>query len=184
MHPRCCRLNSTTSALMSRRDHTAYDLANLRIDLFGETAKASSTPVFGRKGRGTFDKRGNTLATTPFMKRKRKTVEMESFAQGEPREPAVLNTIDEALDSRPPKKKRCTYYPGILPYLDISEGPGNTIFHLKNEQSTAVSIHLPLGSIHFIHPVLGTSQEDTLVRLRVPLGSEDAIRCCPRTSRP
>ena len=129
---------------MSRRDHTAHDLASLRIDLFGETAKTSSTPVFGRKARGTVDKRGNVLATTPFRKRKRKTVEVEIFAQGEPREPAVLHTNDEALDSGPPRKKKRTYYPGILPYLDISEGAGNASFHLKNEQPTAVSIHLPL----------------------------------------
>jgi hypothetical protein len=165
---------------MSRRDHSAHDLASLRIDLFGETAKTSSTPVFGRKARGTVDKRGNVLATAPFLKRKRHTVEVGSLIQGGSGEPTVPDIKDGALESGRPKKKKRTYYPGVLPYLDISEGAGNAVYHPENEQPTAVSIHLPLRLSIFIHPMLGPTQEDTPVCLRVLLGSGDAIRCFPR----
>ena len=128
---------------MARRDHTAHDLASLRIDLFGETAKASSTLVFGRKPRGTVDKRGNVLATAPFMKRKRKMVEMGNSTQGEPG-PTISDIKDEALDSGRPRKKKRTYYPAVLPFLDIAGGAGNTVHHPENGQPTAVSVHLPL----------------------------------------
>lgn len=129
---------------MSRRDHSAHDLASLRIDLFGETVKASSMPIFGRRARGTVDKRGNVLATAPFLKRKRNTVEMDNFIKGEPGEPTISDMKDEALEPRRPRKKKRTYYPGVLPYLDISEGTGHTIYHLENGQPTAVSAHFPL----------------------------------------
>ena len=128
---------------MARRDHTAHDLASLRIDLFGETAKASSTPIFGRKPRGTVDKRGNVLATTPFMKGKRKAVEMGDITQGGPGEPTVSDVKDGALDSGRPRKKKRRYYPGVLPFLDIAGGAGNTVYHLEDGQPTAVSTHLP-----------------------------------------
>ena len=125
---------------MSRRDHTAHDLASLRIDLFGETAKASSSQVFGRRARGTVDKRGNVLATAPFKKRKRKTIENDNITQQRPGEP----TDDEELGSGPPKKRRRAYYPSILPFLDISEGTSPPICHLENGQPTAVSINSSL----------------------------------------
>jgi hypothetical protein len=69
---------------------------------------------------------------------------MENFTQGEPGEPTASDINDGALESGRPRKKRRTYYPGILPYLDISGGAGNTIHHLENGQPTAVSIHFPL----------------------------------------
>ena len=128
---------------MSRRDHTAHDLASLRIDLFGETAKASLTRVFGRKARGTVDKRGNVLATAPFKKRKRKTIENEDVTREGPEEFTILDVNDKEFEFRRPRKKKRTYYPGILPYLDISEGASNPIRCLENGQPIAVSIHLP-----------------------------------------
>jgi len=131
---------------MSRRNHSAHDLASLRIDLFGETAKTSSTPVLGRKARRrrTVDKRGNVLATAPFLKRKRNTVEMGNLIQGEPEEPPASDVKDGSLESGPARKKRHTYYPGVLPYLDISRSASGAVYHLENEQPTAVSIHLSL----------------------------------------
>ena len=128
---------------MARRDHTAHDLASLRIDLFGETAKASSTPVFGRKARGTVDRRGNVLATAPFMKRKRKAVEMGDITQAGPGGPTISDVKDRTLDSGRPKKKKRRYYPGVLPFLDVAGDAGNTDCPLENGQPTAVSIHLP-----------------------------------------
>lgn len=135
---------------MSRRDHTAHDLASLRIDLFGETSKSSSTLVFGRKPRGTIDKRGNVLATAPFMKRKRKMVEMGNSTQVGPGGPTVSDIKDGALDSGRPRKKKRTYYPGVLPFLDIAGGAGNTVHHPVNGQPNAVSVHLPflIGPFH------------------------------------
>ena len=129
---------------MSRRDHTAHDLASLRIDLFGETAKASSAPVFGRKPRGNIDKRGNVLATAPFIKRKRKMIEMGNSAHGSPEGPTVLDIKDGVLASGRPRKKKRTYYPGVLPFLDIAGGAGNTVHHPENGQPTAVSVHFPI----------------------------------------
>lgn len=126
--------------LMSRRDHTAHDLASLRIDLFGETAKASPSQVFGRKARGIVDKRGNVLATAPFKKRKRKTIENDNVTQERLGEPTGSNVNDEALGAGHAKKRRRTYYPSILPFLDISEGAGNPICRPENGQPTAVSI--------------------------------------------
>src|SRR5258708_38079493 len=96
---------------MSRRDHTAHDLASLRIDLFGETAKPPFADVFGRKAKGTVDKRGNVLATAPFKKRKRKTTEKNISTQEK-------RDVDESIG---PRKKRRTYYPSVLPYLNIPE---------------------------------------------------------------
>ena len=123
---------------MSRRHHTAHDLASLRIDLYGETAK-SPTQVFGRKARGIVDKGGNVLATAPFKKRKRQAIERENSAREGPGEPTLpgVDIHDEALKSGRLRKKKRTYYPGILPYLEISEST-------RNEQPTAVSTHLPL----------------------------------------
>lgn len=128
---------------MARRDHTAHDLASLRIDLFGETAKTSSTPVFGRKPRGTVDNRGNVLATAPFLKGKRKAVDMGDITQGGPGEPTMSDIKDAALDSGRPRKKKRRYYPGVLPFLDISGATSNAVYHLDNGQPTAVSIHFP-----------------------------------------
>jgi hypothetical protein len=129
---------------MSRRDHTAHDLASLRIDLFGETVKAPFARVSGRKARGTVDSRGNVLAAAPFKKRKRKTIEKEISTQEEFGEHIALDVDDEALESSRPKKKRRIYYPDILPYLDISEGLNDPTCRPENEQPSAVSIQLPL----------------------------------------
>src|SRR5258708_21687681 len=128
---------------MSRRDHTAHDLASLRIDLFGETAKASSSQVFGRKARGTVDKRGNILATAPFKKRKRKAIEKDTITLESPGELTVVNVNDEALEGRP-KTKRRTYYPSILPFLNVSKGTRSPTFRPENGHPTAVSIRSSL----------------------------------------
>src|SRR5258706_6801548 len=127
---------------MSRRDYTAHDLASLRIDLFGETVKTSSTPVFGRKPRGTVDKRGNVLATAPFMKRKSKVVEMEDIIEGEPGEPTVPDDKMAHLVLAVEEEKR-RYYPGVLPFLDTEGGAGNAVYHIEDGQPIAVSNRLP-----------------------------------------
>lgn len=124
---------------MSRRLHTAHDLASLRIDLFGETAKSSSSQVFGRKARGTVDKRGNVLATAPFRRGKRKAIERDSTTQGSPGEPTTSTVNEETLESGRPRKRRPIYYPSILPFLDISESTDTPISRLGNGQPTAVS---------------------------------------------
>ena len=124
---------------MSRRDHTAHDLASLRINLFGETAKSSFSQVFGHKARGTVDKRGNVLATAPFRRGKRKALEKDNTTQGSPGEPTISTVDDETLESSRPMKRRRTYYPSILPFLDTSESTDTPISRLGNGQPTAVS---------------------------------------------
>jgi hypothetical protein len=161
---------------MSRRHHTAHDLASLRIDLFGETAKAHSSQIFGRKARGTVDRRGNVSATIPFKQRKRKRTDNQKIREEGLGEAIPLDGDDEAFSGGPRKKKR-TYYPGILPFLDISEDAGNRIRRLENGQPTAVSIYSPSPvSLTFpVHPVIGPPQEDTPIRLRVLHGPWDVI---------
>ena len=83
------------------------------------------------------------MATAPFLKRKRNTVEMGNLIQGKPEEPTVSDIKDGSLEPGPARKKRHTYYPGVLPYLDISGSAGGAVYHLENEQPTAVSICLP-----------------------------------------
>jgi hypothetical protein len=81
---------------MSRRHHTAHDLASLRIDLYGETAKAPSTQIFGRKARGTVDKRVNVSATIPFEQKKRNRADNETIREEE----ANIGAWDSSLSGQ------------------------------------------------------------------------------------
>jgi hypothetical protein len=84
--------------------------------------------------------RGNISATIPFKQRKRKMTDNENIREGGLGVAIVIDGNDEALSGRQRKKTR-TNYPGILPFLDISEDAGNLIRRLENGEPTAVSIY-------------------------------------------